>query len=384
MLWLTVWCLSATASAIVVPAYAYRLLRPPTRELFWAERARRVTPMRHAIVYGTASGPVALAMGWWLGGLGWALAFYLATLAGQRVAARVFSREIMRVMDFPLEVTPGQVTRGFLARLPLRLLWIGTLLLVAAGWVDPLPMGIGALVAGTLYVLALTHWLVAVGYLRGAPSALHDSVHALADEAGVRLDGVYVMDESLANAVALPFAASVAVTRGALRALDGPQLQAVMAHEIEHLTESAPLRISRLTPLYGKLGLAALAGYLTRDPALHDVMTVFVPLVVVALLLRAGLAVYWRRSEDRSDDAGFEHDESTYASALLCIHHYNLAQVHHATDGGHRALRERVAALKDEPGFVPTRSHSRAPEALTMISLLVAWAGLLVVRALIE
>ncbi|MEC7518942.1 MAG: M56 family metallopeptidase [Myxococcota bacterium] len=384
LFWLAAWCLSATASAIVVPAYVYRLLRPPRRELFWGERARRVTPLRHAAVYGAAAGPVALAMGWWLGGLGWALTFYLATLVGQRLAARLLGREIMAAMDFPLEVTRGQAARRLMAELPVRLLWVSTLLLVASEWAEPLTMLCAALIAATVYQRFAPRWLVAVGYLRGAPSELDRSTRALAHELKVRVYGVYVVDESLANAFALPFARSVAVTRGALLALDESELRAVVAHELEHLGERGPMRLSRLTPLYGKLGLAALAGYLAREPSLHDAMTTFVPIALLAMVLRVGLALYWRRSEDRSDAAGFEHDESTYASALIRLYHYNLAQVHEATGGGHRALRERVATLREQPGYVPSRRHSQAPEVCTLVALLVAAAGLLALRALLH
>lgn len=162
-----------------------------------------------------------------------------------------------------------------------------------------------------------------------------DRLCALADMAKPR---VAIADTDLPNAFATgrdPDHAVVAVTTGLLRRLDGPQLEAVLAHELSHVAH----RDVMVMTIASFLGIAA--GLLTRfafysgmfggfgghhsddddnggAPAVLIVLAVSVAVYAVSFLLTRALSRYRELSADRAA-AVLTGRPSTLAAALVRI-----------------------------------------------------------------
>lgn len=151
----------------------------------------------------------------------------------------------------------------WIASHPLVVLGVSGLLagsMAAAGYYRHLGLREG----GGVVALALGGEMVRPDAADPLQRRLRNVVEEMAIASGLPMPEVYVLvDEPGINAFAAglnPADAAIAVTRGALEALDRPELQAVVAHEFSHiLNGDMRLNTRLLAPLFGLTVLASAA-----------------------------------------------------------------------------------------------------------------------------
>lgn len=375
------WSFAATTLAILLPALGYRLVRPASRDLPWPERARRLSPLRTCLALGAlAFVPGALWFAWQLEGWRLAVACALAAMVGLRLSALVIGRWALAAMEEPLPFERADARRAFLGKLPLHAAWLVPFVAMAT---RPGPAALAlvgvVLVLTVIYVRFQSHWLLWVGHFRGARSDVLARVRAIADDVGATVRGVYQTELGLANAMALPWSREVTVTRGALLVLSEEELDAVLAHELEHLDEATLPRLARLGPVSARVLLAAVAGYGASFGDLPLGLLVVLGAAAVALLVWRMAIGIWARSERDADEAGAGHDGPAYGRALVALYRANLYPIASRTADGHASLRERLEALGVEPDFEPTGPPSQLPALITLTLALVAGVGMVAV-----
>ncbi len=294
-------------------------------DVHWTERARAVVTARSAaavvMLYG---GLFALALGVSLGGplahVGRGpLALLAVTIAS--IGGMLGMDAALRPLTRPLSVSHRWRARAFLiaSQRPLVLGLIGMALLPGA-----LPWTSFAGWSAVLVALSLTpipgRLLNSLGWAKEAPPGLTELCQRMAEKRGVKLRGVGVLaTRAVANAVAVPAPfRAVLVTEGLLEACDERELEAIVAHEVGHLTESAAVVTLRIAAGLMWLSLAWI-------PHLVHAHGAFPALGLLAglLIARQGFLVASRRLEHRAAAHAVEHAAGAYAAALEALHRYN-------------------------------------------------------------
>lgn len=373
-----IWCLAGAVVAVAGPAFVYAALRPAHRSLHWSERARRLTPLRGCLTIGVSTLPLgALWVAWQIGGWRLGVTCGVAAFVGVMLSARLIGLRIVRALEVALPFARGDFWASTLGKLPLQLAW---LVPFVAGALAPWPSNAATvaltLVGALFYVRYQSTWLLWMGHFRGAHSTLVERVRAVADGHEVR--GVYEMQLGLANAMALPWSREVSVTRGAMHVLAPDELDAVLAHELEHLDEPLWLRATRLLPLAGRVALGGLAGYTAAfDDRALGVLVLLLGAFVFLLGWRIARAV-WTRAEAGADDAGQSVDPEAYGRALLALYRANLFPVVSSSGSGHAPLLARMREAGLEPDFEAPGRHSQTPPLITLALAAAMLAGLAV------
>lgn len=155
-------------------------------------------------------------------------------------------------------------------------------------------------------------------------------VAELAQNAGLPMPRVYIIDEDQPNAFATgrdPQHAAVAATRGIMQLLSERELRGVMAHELTHVRHRDTLISTISATVAGAITAIAQFGMLfsggARDRGVHPLVALLIMLVapLAAVLIQMAIS---RAREFEADKGGAEisGDPEALASALRKIHDY--------------------------------------------------------------
>lgn len=373
-----------------------RALAKIPAELHWAERARRVWPIRTGVggfvvlapaVFGGLSFlvPSRLApRGLWIATL---TICVLLVLPALRMADRTLTRRLWP--DRPL-LAPAEKRRARLfaavALYPhLYLSGIALLLL-------PRELNVWAVIASVLYltlliaaafgggidILAHLRWVTPIDL--AGDSKLAQAVSDAAERTHITPREVYAIPMARVNAFAFPLRRTLVFSKSATQVLSTAHVSAIAAHELGHIGESRPQAFARsmvvvvlapivlAKPFIGVVGYSAFVG--------GFLLTVFLSLVLRRIA---------RRHEDRADAvaAGHEHaeDHGTYARALEQVYEHNLLPAVMRGKRPHGHLYDRMRAAGLEPDFPrpepPPRGVARAASVFATVLLFVVVAVLL-------
>lgn len=155
-------------------------------------------------------------------------------------------------------------------------------------------------------------------------------VQELAQNAGLPMPKVYIIDEQQPNAFATgrdPEHAAVAATTGIMRILSERELRGVMAHELAHVKHRDTLISTISATIAGAISSIAQFGMLFsgggRDRGVHPAVALLIMIVapLAAMLIQMAIS---RAREFEADKGGAEisGDPEALASALKKIHDY--------------------------------------------------------------
>jgi len=138
---------------------------------------------------------------------------------------------------------------------------------------------------------------------------LYSIVHRLADEAGLGMPKVYIIEEKVPNAFATgrnPSHAAVAVTQGLLELMNEKEIEGVLAHEISHVKHYDILTSSIAAVFAGAIGmLSNMARYHTNSTQRNrrgglSVLVGAVLMPIAASIIRFSIS----RTREYAADAG--------------------------------------------------------------------------------
>jgi len=145
-----------------------------------------------------------------------------------------------------------------------------------------------------------------------AAPALHGTVAVLADQAGLPMPRVYVVENDQPNAFATgrnPENAAVAATTGLLRNLSQEEVAAVMAHELAHIRNRDTLIMTITATIAGAIGLLAnfamFFGGNSRNNPLGIVGTILIMILAPLAAMLVQMAIS-RAREYEADRVGAE------------------------------------------------------------------------------
>ena len=153
-------------------------------------------------------------------------------------------------------------------------------------------------------------------------------VKELAENAGLPMPKVYVINENQPNAFATgrnPENAAVAATVGIMQILSDRELRGVMAHELAHVKHRDTLISTISATMAGAISSIAQFGMFFggRDRGVHPAVAILIMLLapIAAMLIQMAIS---RAREFEADKAGAEisRDPKALASALEKIHNY--------------------------------------------------------------
>lgn len=158
----------------------------------------------------------------------------------------------------------------------------------------------------------------------------YSMVKELAQNAGLPMPKVYIIDEQQPNAFATgrdPEHAAVAATTGIMRILSERELRGVMAHELAHVKHRDTLISTISATIAGAISSIAQFGMLFsgggRDRGVHPAVALLIMIVapLAAMLIQMAIS---RAREFEADKGGAEisGDPEALAAALKKIHDY--------------------------------------------------------------
>lgn len=158
----------------------------------------------------------------------------------------------------------------------------------------------------------------------------YNMVKELAQNAGLPMPKVYIIDEQQPNAFATgrdPEHAAVAATTGIMRILSERELRGVMAHELAHVKHRDTLISTISATIAGAISSIAQFGMLFsgggRDRGVHPAVALLIMIVapLAAMLIQMAIS---RAREFEADKGGAEisGDPEALAAALKKIHDY--------------------------------------------------------------
>jgi heat shock protein HtpX len=147
---------------------------------------------------------------------------------------------------------------------------------------------------------------------RGSAPGLYGTVEALADQAGLPMPKVYVVENDQPNAFATgrnPENAAVAATTGLLRNLSQEEVAGVMAHELAHVRNRDTLIMTITATIAGAIGLLAhfamFFGGSSRNNPLGIVGTILIMILAPLAAMLVQMAIS-RAREYEADRVGAE------------------------------------------------------------------------------
>lgn len=227
--------------------------------------------------------------------------------------------------------------------------WLKTTILMAGivvlfGMVGAAIGGVGGMlialaIAGAMNVYA--YWFSDQVVLRmynarevDAQSAprFYNMVRELAQNAGLPMPRVYIIDEAQPNAFATgrnPENAAVAATTGIMQLLSERELRGVMAHELAHvkhrdtLISTISATIAGAISSIAQFGMLFSGGHNNREGGVHPAVAILIMILapIAAMLIQMAIS---RSREFEADRGGAEisRDPQALASALQKIHNY--------------------------------------------------------------
>ncbi len=345
----------------------------------WSVRARVLFPLRVGAAVAGLFVPAAVAlfvMNSWRADktlmIEAGLVGFVACQLGTRLA--VIGLKVPKAMK-----SLGERVRAFLLSL-LSPVPLGLLLMLWTAGMDmgttAIAIAIGGMLFGMAWSMGLCVWsCVKLGYLKPADGKTVELVEKVSRKVSVPYRRVFEIKTILANAYAFIWTRDIGVTSGALAVLPEQEMEAVMAHEFEHLKEPASARWTRHLGLI-PMGLAVLAG-----PGMKS--WGFIPgylLLVAAFMIRKWLNKFRQRMEKAADEAGKqgEAEQGVYARALERIYEANLIPaVTDARNAAHPCLYDRVVQAGVAPGYPRPAPPDRSAVLWTAILIAVLSYGAL-------
>lgn len=166
---------------------------------------------------------------------------------------------------------------------------------------------------------------------RSAPK-FYQMVRELAQNAGLPMPRVYIIDEAQPNAFATgrnPENAAVAATTGIMQLLSERELRGVMAHELAHvkhrdtLVSTISATIAGAISSIAQFGMLFSGGQHDREGGVHPAVAILIMILapIAAMLIQMAIS---RSREFEADRGGAEisRDPHALASALRKIHNY--------------------------------------------------------------
>ena len=164
----------------------------------------------------------------------------------------------------------------------------------------------------------------------GSAPQFYAMVSELAQNAGLPMPKVYIIDEAQPNAFATgrdPEHAAVAATTGIMRILSERELRGVMAHELAHVKHRDTLISTISATIAGAISSIAQFGMLfsggQRDRNVHPAVALLIMIVapLAAMLIQMAIS---RAREFEADKGGaaISNDPTALAAALKKIHDY--------------------------------------------------------------
>lgn len=160
----------------------------------------------------------------------------------------------------------------------------------------------------------------------------YNMVRELAENAGLPVPRVYIIDEAQPNAFATgrnPENAAVAATTGIMQLLSERELRGVMAHELAHvkhrdtLISTISATIAGAISSIAQFGMLFSGGHNDREGGVHPAVALLIMIVapIAAMLIQMAIS---RSREFEADRGGAEisRDPHALASALRKIHDY--------------------------------------------------------------
>ena len=160
----------------------------------------------------------------------------------------------------------------------------------------------------------------------------YNMVRELAQNAGLPMPRVYIIDEAQPNAFATgrnPENAAVAATTGIMQLLSERELRGVMAHELAHvkhrdtLISTISATIAGAISSIAQFGMLFSGGHNDREGGVHPAVAILIMILapIAAMLIQMAIS---RSREFEADRGGAEisRDPQALASALQKIHHY--------------------------------------------------------------
>lgn len=160
----------------------------------------------------------------------------------------------------------------------------------------------------------------------------YNMVRELAENAGLPMPRVYIIDEAQPNAFATgrnPENAAVAATTGIMQLLSERELRGVMAHELAHvkhrdtLISTISATIAGAISSIAQFGMLFSGGHNDREGGVHPAVAILIMIVapIAAMLIQMAIS---RSREFEADRGGAEisRDPHALASALRKIHDY--------------------------------------------------------------
>ena len=332
--------------------------RPPAAEEHWSVRARRIYPVRRAMLWASLLLPllnfmvvktVVLRSS--------APATFPAGLAGLLSLALVAASKLRLNRRLGLRPTQlGQWLRDGLA--VLLLLW-PHLVLAAALWLStPARLGLefcaGLLAAALLALLVLFGLPLRIAlFLRIALPAserLKRLARVAQQATGISAQRIIEVRWSRANAFALPWTGSVAITQGTMQRLTDEALVAIIAHELGHLAEGVFAKLARGAMVVLFLCCASSLNLVQAQWGLLGICVVVWTFFVATLLFRCFARRLERHADATADSS--QTDPSTYACALEQL--YRDALIPAVLPGrsqSHPHLYDRLRAVGVEPDY---------------------------------
>jgi Zn-dependent protease with chaperone function len=319
----------------------------------WAARARALWPLRNMMSFAAVAVTVVSALlvtsrpstrevlsapqlglfaGVLAGSLAWSPRLELDVKLGALSRPRGHLREALGVslLFFPLVWLLAAVLLANLGGEP-----YGIALGTVASAVGLLLTGLGA---GSFLAREL-------GLLTTASERLRAAVTRAAANLGRTAPRAFELEWGRANAAALPTLGWVVVTRRALEVLDDERLEAIVAHEIAHLTESPRVKAFRVVGQLAALPL--LIGILYAQAGSFEGLLYGTLLTVLGLFAHG---VVNRRLERRADANAHQASESSYAAALEALYRANLTPAV-LRSHSHPSLYDRLLAAGRTPDY---------------------------------
>ncbi len=310
----------------------------------WSETARRLHPHRSGTAVVIAMFPGVLML--------------LACLAFQAKPAVLIGIGVTGAAGCVLGSIPIGLAMGLRQRVPvgywLRILltqpavFYGAILVLmpgALGW-----SAWGLLLIVVVRVVLLNVWgaggsVHTVRPLQVTPE-LEATAERLARDSGIRLRRVVLADAESAGAYAFPFTKEILVTRGLIELLGPSELEAVLAHEMDHLRESRWMTLARVVSANSFLPL------LLVRPLMAELGPIVIgPLTLWWALVPRLISRWVLRHEAKADHRAASVDPVAYGRALLRLHESNLIPAVLTENLTHPNLYDRLVSCGVTPDF---------------------------------
>jgi Zn-dependent protease with chaperone function len=266
---------------------------------------------------------------------------------------------------------------------PATLVFLAMLILLSGRMLDATSgaiMMIGFVLAITLTLggaVSVARWLC---LFTAAPARVLEMVRVASGWVNIEPPRSYTLRWDRANAVAYPFARTLAFTSALLDLLTDDELLGVAAHEIAHLEES---RMQKLTRLSGIFMLFPLFSYPVWFNT-YGTSAIFISLAL-ALICGRVLRTFSQKMERRADAAaqsqGTAGDSEAFARALEKLYAFNLVPaVLRGKRQTHPHLYDRLLAAGVQPGYPRPQPPSMMLEIAIFALFTMIMGGILIVR----